>query len=97
MDGKSLNISNKWIIIQKNDKNSKSFNPYFEEDILIMIYDKLYDKSKCRIFPILTIKNKGKIYVYSKSYTSLDRRQFLNTTTEKQISSLYSRSKNWKK
>ena len=65
MDGKSLNISNKWIIIQKNDKNSKTFNPYLEEDILIMIFDKLYDKSKCRIFPILTIKKKGKIYVYS--------------------------------
>ncbi len=89
MDGRSRNVSNKWIIIQKNDKNSKNFNPYFEEDILIMIYDKLYNKSKCRMFPILTIKNKGKIKVYSKSYTSLERRQFLNTTTEKQISFHY--------
>ena len=89
MNGSSLKVSNKWIIIQKNDKNSKSFNPYFEEDILLMIYDKLYDKSKCRIFPILTIKNKGKIKVYSKSYTSSERRQFLNPTTEKQISFLY--------
>ena len=28
MDGNSLKESNKWIIIQKNDKNSKSFNLY---------------------------------------------------------------------
>ena len=54
-----------------------------------MIYDKLYDKSQCQIFLILTIKKKGKINVYSKSYTSLERRQFLNTTTEKRISFLY--------
>ena len=78
MDGKSLKVSTKWIIIQQNNKNSKTFNPYFDEDIIIMIYDKLYDKSKCRIFPIVTIKEKGKIYVYSKSYSPLARRQFLN-------------------
>lgn len=89
MDGKSLKVSNKWIRIQQNNKKSKTFNPYFDEDIIIMIYDKLYDKSKCQIFPIVTIKEKGKIYVYSKSYSPLARRQFLNCKTKKQISFLY--------
>lgn len=89
MDGNSLKDSNKWIIIQKNNKNSETFNPYFDEDIIIMMYDKFYDKSNCHIFPILTIKKKGKIYVYSKSYTSLEGRQFLDTITEKQINFLY--------
>ena len=27
MDGKSLNVSSKWIKIEKNDKKSKNFNP----------------------------------------------------------------------
>lgn len=89
MDEDSLKVSNKWVIIQKNDKNSETFNPYIDEDIIIMIYDKFYDKSKCHLFPILTIKKKGKIHVYSKSYTSSERRQFLNTITEKQINFLY--------
>ena len=89
MDGKSHKVSNKWIRIQKNDKNSKTFNPYIDEDIIMMIYDKFLDKSKCRIFPIVTIKERGKIYVYSKSYSSLARRQFLNFKTKKQISFLY--------
>jgi hypothetical protein len=89
MDGESLNVSNKWVIIEKNDKNSNSFNPYLHEEIIIIIYDKLYNKSKSSIFPILTIKKKGKIHVYSKSYTYPERRQFLNTLTEKQINFLY--------
>ena len=89
MDGKSLKVSNKWIRIQKNDKNSETFNPYIDEDIIMMIYDKFLDKSKCRIFPIVTIKERGKIYVYSKSYSSLARRQFLNFKTKKQNSFLY--------
>jgi len=85
MDGNSLKESNKWIIIQKNDITLKNFNPYVDEDIIIMIYDNSYDKSKIRFFPILTNKKKGKIHVYSKSYTNSERRQFLNLIKEKPI------------
>lgn len=89
MDGDSLNLSNKWIIIMLNDKNSKIYNPYFHESILIISYDKLSDKSKIWFYPILPIKKKGKIYVYSKSSTSVQRRQFLNLTYGKQITFIY--------
>lgn len=84
-DGDSLEESNKWIKIQSNEKNAESFNPYFDEGILIIIFS----KSQVWIFPTLTIKKKGKLHVYSKSQISIEKRQFLNTTTKKQISFLY--------
>ena len=41
-DGDSLEESNQWIKIQSNEKNAESFNPYFDEGILIIIYYNLH-------------------------------------------------------
>ena len=85
MDGKSLDESSRWIKIEKNDTKSVDFNPDFDEGFLISICS----KSSCQFFPTLTIKQKGKQYVYTKSYSMLERRKFLNTISKKQISFQY--------
>ena len=85
MDGKSLEESSKWIKIEKNNTQSVDFNPDFDEGFLISICS----KSSCQFFPTLTIKQKGKQYVYTKSYSILERRKFLNTISKKQISFQY--------
>ena len=71
--------SNKIIKIQTNDKNSKSYNPFFRDYTLIIIFLKPW----LWVFPTLTIKHNKKLRVSSNEYTSIEReslqrRQFLN-------------------
>lgn len=85
MNGKTIKESSKCIKIEKNDKKSVNYNPGFDDGILITICS----KSSCQIFPTLTIKEKGKQFVYTKSYSILERRRFLDITSKKYISFLY--------
>ena len=85
MNGKTLNESSKWIKIEKNDKKSLNYNPDFNDGILISICS----KSNHQILPTLTIKGKGKQLVYTKSYSILERRRFLDITSKKYTSFLY--------
>lgn len=82
MNGKTLNESSKWIKIEKNDKKSVNYNPDYDEGFLISICS----KSSCKVFPTLTINEKGKHYVYTKSYSLLERRKFLDIASKKYIS-----------
>jgi hypothetical protein len=85
MDGKSLDSSSEWVKIEKNDAKSDYFNPDFDEGFLISICS----KSICQIFPTLTINKKGKQYVFTKSYSILERKRFLDIIPKKQISFRY--------
>ena len=84
---KSKRESDKIIKIQTNDKTSKSYNPFFKDYTLIIIFL----KPRLWVFPTLTIKHNKKLYVYSNEYTSLEReslqrRQFLNVVNYNQNS-----------
>ena len=84
---KSKRKSDKIIKIQTNDKTSKSYNQFFKDYTLIIIFI----KPRLWVFPTLTIRHNKKLYVYSNEYTSLEReslqrRQFLNVVNYNQIS-----------
>ena len=84
---KSKRESDKIIKIQTNDKNSKSYNPFFQDYTLIIIFL----KPRLWVFPTLTNRHNKKLSVYSNEYTSLEReslqrRQFLNVVNYNQTS-----------
>jgi hypothetical protein len=84
---KSKRESDKIITIQTNDKTSKSYNPFFKDYTLIIIFL----KPRLWVFPTLTNRHNKKLSVYSNEYTSLEReslqrRQFLNVVNYNQNS-----------
>jgi hypothetical protein len=84
---KSKRESDKIIKIQTNDKTSKSYNPFFKDYTLIIIFL----KPRLWVFPTLTNRHNKKLSVYSNEYTSLEReslqrRQFLNVVNYNQNS-----------